>query len=92
MIDQRMRTELDRYRSELLKWTAKVNLIGPEAREHLDAHIAEATVAAFSLVPEGEVLDFGSGQRGCGRLHGGLLVVAAALYQRVPPGSVRHAP
>lgn len=60
-IDPRMRTELDRYRSELLKWTAKVNLIGPEAREHLDAHIEEATVAAASLRPEGEVLDFGSG-------------------------------
>jgi len=38
---------LDRYKSELLKWNAKVNLIGPEATEHLDAHIAEAVAAAF---------------------------------------------
>ena len=34
------------YKSELLKWTAKVNLIGPEAKEHLDEHIAEALAAA----------------------------------------------
>jgi 16S rRNA (guanine527-N7)-methyltransferase len=49
------------YRAELLKWNAKVNLIGPEAVEHLDAHIAEAVAAAELLRPEGEVLDFGSG-------------------------------
>lgn len=49
------------YRTELLKWTAKVNLVGPEAREHLDEHIAEAVVAAEVLGPRGEVLDFGSG-------------------------------
>lgn len=49
------------YRSELLKWTAKVNLIGPEAKEHLDEHIAEAVAAAEILRPTGEVLDFGSG-------------------------------
>jgi len=49
------------YRSELLKWTAKVNLIGPEAREHLDEHIAEALAAAEILQPRGEVMDFGSG-------------------------------
>ena len=49
------------YRSELLKWTAKVNLIGPEAREHLDEHIAEAVAAAETLHPHGEVMDFGSG-------------------------------
>lgn len=49
------------YRSELLKWTAKVNLIGPEAKEHLDAHIAEAVMAAEILRPAGEVMDFGSG-------------------------------
>ncbi|HEX8173222.1 MAG TPA: RsmG family class I SAM-dependent methyltransferase [Thermoanaerobaculia bacterium] len=55
------RSSLDRYRSELLKWTAKVNLIGPEAREHLDEHIAEAVSAAEILRPVGEVLDFGSG-------------------------------
>lgn len=52
---------LETYRSELLKWTAKVNLIGPEARDHLDEHIAEALAAAELLRPEGEVLDFGSG-------------------------------
>ena len=49
------------YKSELLKWNAKVNLIGPEARENLDAHIAEALAAADILKPKGEVLDFGSG-------------------------------
>ena len=49
------------YKSELLKWNAKVNLIGPEAREHLDEHIAEAVAAAEVLKPQGEVLDFGSG-------------------------------
>jgi len=55
------RLRMTRYRSELLKWTAKVNLIGPEAREHLDEHIAEALAAAEILKPAGEVLDFGSG-------------------------------
>jgi 16S rRNA (guanine(527)-N(7))-methyltransferase RsmG len=54
-------TPLDLYRSELLKWTAKVNLIGPEAKEHLNAHIAEALAAAEVLQPRGEVMDFGSG-------------------------------
>lgn len=49
------------YQAELLKWNAKVNLIGPEAREHLDEHIAEAVAAAEILKPRGEVLDFGSG-------------------------------
>jgi 16S rRNA (guanine527-N7)-methyltransferase len=49
------------YRRELLKWTAKVNLIGPEARDHLDEHIAEALEAGAMLRPEGDVLDFGSG-------------------------------
>jgi 16S rRNA (guanine(527)-N(7))-methyltransferase RsmG len=52
---------LDLYKSELLKWNAKVNLIGPEATEHLDAHIAEAVAAAEILRPVGEVMDFGSG-------------------------------
>lgn len=52
---------LELYRAELLKWTAKVNLIGPEAREHLDEHIAEALTAAGILKPRGEVMDFGSG-------------------------------
>jgi 16S rRNA (guanine(527)-N(7))-methyltransferase RsmG len=55
------RSALDLYRSELLKWTAKVNLIGPEAQEHLDEHIAEAVTAAEILRPVGNVLDFGSG-------------------------------
>ena len=54
-------TALAVYRAELLKWTAKVNLIGPEAREHLDDHIAEALDAARVLNPAGEVMDFGSG-------------------------------
>jgi 16S rRNA (guanine(527)-N(7))-methyltransferase RsmG len=49
------------YKSELLKWNARVNLIGPEAREHLDEHIGEAIAAAEILEPHGEVLDFGSG-------------------------------
>lgn len=52
---------LDTYKQELLRWTAKVNLIGPEAKEHLDDHIAEAVTAANLLQPEREVLDFGSG-------------------------------
>lgn len=55
------RSSLDRYKRELLKWTAKVNLIGPEAREHLDEHIAEAVTAAEILRPAGDVMDFGSG-------------------------------
>jgi 16S rRNA (guanine(527)-N(7))-methyltransferase RsmG len=54
-------SSLATYKRELLRWTAKVNLIGPEAREHLDAHIAEAVAAAEILQPRGEVLDFGSG-------------------------------
>jgi 16S rRNA (guanine527-N7)-methyltransferase len=49
------------YKSELLKWNAKVNLIGPEATEHLDEHISEAVAAAAILKPRGEVMDFGSG-------------------------------
>jgi 16S rRNA (guanine527-N7)-methyltransferase len=49
------------YRSELLKWNAKVNLIGPEAVAHIDEHIAEAVAAAEVLQPRGEVMDFGSG-------------------------------
>ena len=52
---------LSTYKTELLKWNAKVNLIGPEARAHLDEHIAEAVAAAEILKPQGEVLDFGSG-------------------------------
>ena len=56
-----MQERLALYRSELLKWTAKVNLIGPEAKEHLDEHIAEAVKASEILKPRGEALDFGSG-------------------------------
>jgi 16S rRNA (guanine527-N7)-methyltransferase len=52
---------LDRYKQLLLTWNKKVNLIGPEARAHLDDHIAEAIAAAQFLKPRGEVLDFGSG-------------------------------
>ena len=55
------RSTLGTYKSELLRWTAKVNLIGPEAKEHLDEHIAEAVAAAEILRPRGEVMDFGSG-------------------------------
>lgn len=55
------RLRMTRYRDELLKWNAKVNLIGPEATANLDAHIAEAVAAAEILKPEREVMDFGSG-------------------------------
>lgn len=56
-----MNERLDLYKALLLKWTEKVNLIGPEAREHVDEHIAEAVAAAEILKPAGDVLDFGSG-------------------------------
>jgi 16S rRNA (guanine527-N7)-methyltransferase len=56
-----MDLRLATFKSELLKWTERVNLIGPEARVHLDEHIAEAIAAAEILQPKGEVLDFGSG-------------------------------
>ena len=52
---------VDIYKRELLRWNEKINLIGPEARANLDAHIAEALAAATLLKPEGDVLDFGSG-------------------------------
>ncbi|HEV7238679.1 MAG TPA: RsmG family class I SAM-dependent methyltransferase [Thermoanaerobaculia bacterium] len=52
---------MTQYKSELLKWNAKVNLIGPEATANLDEHIAEAVAAAEILKPEREVMDFGSG-------------------------------
>jgi 16S rRNA (guanine527-N7)-methyltransferase len=54
-------SSLDTYRSELLRWTKKLNLIGPEARDHLDNHIDEALFAARVLNPRGEVLDLGTG-------------------------------
>ncbi|HEX6159107.1 MAG TPA: RsmG family class I SAM-dependent methyltransferase [Thermoanaerobaculia bacterium] len=56
-----MNGKLELYRSELLKWTAKVNLIGPEAKQNLDEHIQEAVAAAERLRPKGDALDFGSG-------------------------------
>lgn len=52
---------LQRYKDILLAWNEKVNLIGPEAVRNLDAHIEEAIQAAAILLPEGEVLDVGSG-------------------------------
>ena len=52
---------LELYKRLLLTWNEKVNLIGPEAREHLNDHIDEALEAAQRLQPAGEVLDFGSG-------------------------------
>lgn len=56
-----MNKRVRQYRDLLLKWNAKVNLIGPEAKANLDAHIEEALAAAEILRPTGEVLDFGSG-------------------------------
>ena len=67
MVNERLNT----YKRELLAWNQSVNLIGPEAVEHLDDHIAEAVVAAELLEPSGEVLDFGSG--------GGLPAVPMAI-------------
>lgn len=54
-------SRVDLYKKELLAWNEKINLVGPEARDNLDEHIAEALVAAQLLKPEREVLDFGSG-------------------------------
>ena len=56
-----MTNALEIYKKELLKWSERVNLVGPEARENLDAHVDEALAAAEILAPRGEVLDFGSG-------------------------------
>ncbi len=56
-----MDPRIDVYRRELLRWNEKVNLIGPEAVQNVDEHIAEAIAAAAMLKPAGEVLDFGSG-------------------------------
>lgn len=53
--------KLQSYKTLLLSWSAKVNLIGPEAKRNLDEHIEEAIAAARILKPSGEVLDFGSG-------------------------------
>lgn len=52
---------LERYKALLLAWNEKINLIGPEARQNLDAHIEEGLTAAALLKPAGDVLDFGSG-------------------------------
>src|SRR3954454_9157989 len=54
-------SSLEIFTRELLKWNERVNLIGPEARANLDAHIGEALAAAEILRPDGEGLDFGSG-------------------------------
>ncbi len=52
---------LELYKRLLVTWNEKVNLIGPEARDHLNDHIEEALEAARLLEPAGDVLDFGSG-------------------------------
>lgn len=52
---------LEHYKRLLLAWNEKINLIGPEAREHIDDHIGEAVAAAELVRPTGNVLDFGSG-------------------------------
>ena len=52
---------METYKRELLKWNERINLIGPEARANLDAHVEEALAAANILQPHGNVLDFGSG-------------------------------
>jgi 16S rRNA (guanine527-N7)-methyltransferase len=52
---------LELYKRLLLTWGEKINLIGPEARQHLDQHVKEAVAAAQVLQPQGDVLDFGSG-------------------------------
>jgi 16S rRNA (guanine527-N7)-methyltransferase len=67
------------YQRLLLTWNEKINLIGPEAREHLDEHIHEALAAAELLKPSGDVLDFGSG--------GGLPAIPMAI---VSPGATFH--
>jgi 16S rRNA (guanine527-N7)-methyltransferase len=56
-----MDERLSDYKNDLLRWTEKINLIGPEAKQNLEEHIAEALAAADILEPIGNVLDFGSG-------------------------------
>ena len=64
-------TQLELYKSLLLSWDERMNLIGPEARSNLETHIEEALQAGEILQPRGEVLDFGSG--------GGLPAVPMAI-------------
>ncbi len=52
---------IEAYRAILLRWSERINLIGPEARRNIDEHIGEAIEAARILRPDGCVLDFGSG-------------------------------
>ncbi len=78
-MEMRVTERLALYKAELLRWNEKVNLIGPEAREHLDEHIAEALAARDLLAPEREVLDFGSG--------GGLPAIPMAI---ATPGARFH--
>ena len=67
-------TALELYKSLLLSWDERMNLIGPEVRANLDTHIEEALRAAEILKPHGEVLDFGSG--------GGLPAIPMAIASR----------
>lgn len=53
--------QLARYEELLRSWSAKINLVGPEALRNLDAHVAEALEAGDCLAPTGNVLDVGSG-------------------------------
>jgi 16S rRNA (guanine527-N7)-methyltransferase len=53
--------QLARYEELLRRWSARINLIGPEARRNLEAHIGEAREAGRYLQPAGRALDFGSG-------------------------------
>jgi 16S rRNA (guanine(527)-N(7))-methyltransferase RsmG len=78
-MDDAFEHNLVRYKELLLRWNEKINLIGPEAKEHLDEHIAEALAAAEILKPSGEVLDFGSG--------GGLPAIPMAM---AAPGAQFH--
>jgi len=52
---------LNQYRDLVLHWSRRVNIVGPEARENIEAHIKEALQASAILKPSGIVLDFGSG-------------------------------